>query len=106
MAYIYIYSQSGAVRQGRLPPAASKRLRSPSHEIEIRSHALPATNALPATTTPAGRDERCRRQRGAQVAMTCGSYGLTWLLPRLPYGGTGMVERGNSLVAWSDLFAT
>jgi muramoyltetrapeptide carboxypeptidase len=107
MAHIYIYSPSGAVRDKAAFRRGVKRLQSHGHEVEIDPDALSSHQRF------AGDDdsrlaaiERAAAS-GAQVALTSrGGYGLTRLLPRLPYAQLQQaVERGTAFVGLSDFTA-
>ncbi len=107
MAHIYIYSPSGAVRDKAGLRRGVKRLQSQGHEVEIDPDALASHQRF------AGDDEtrlaaiERAAASGAQVAMTTrGGYGLTRLLPRLPYAALQQaVERGTAFVGLSDFTA-
>lgn len=107
MAHIYIYSPSGAVRDKAGFRRGVKRLQSQGHQVEIDPDALASHQRF------AGDDEtrlaaiERAAASGAQVAMTSrGGYGLTRLLPRLPYAALQQaVERGTAFVGLSDFTA-
>ena len=107
MAHIYIYSPSGAVRDKAGFRRGVKRLQSQGHQVEIDPDALASHQRF------AGDDETRlaaigrAAASGAQVAMTSrGGYGLTRLLPRLPYAALQQaVERGTAFVGLSDFTA-
>ncbi len=107
MAHIYIYSPSGAVRDKAAFRRGVKRLQAQGHEIEIDSDALSSFQRF------AGDDEtrlaaiRRAAASGAQLALTSrGGYGLTRLLPRLPYAELqAAVERGTEFIGLSDVTA-
>ncbi len=107
MAHIYIYSPSGAVRDMAAFRRGVKRLQAQGHEVEIDPAALASHQRF------AGDDETRlaaiarAAASGAQVALTSrGGYGLTRLLPRLPYAELQQaVERGTAFVGLSDFTA-
>lgn len=107
MAHIYIYSPSGAVRDKAGFRRGVKRLQSQGHEIEIDPDALASHQRFAGDDdTRLAAIERAASS-GAQVAMTTrGGYGLTRLLPRLPYAALQQaVERGTAFVGLSDFTA-
>ena len=107
MAHIYIYSPSGAVRDKAGFRRGVKRLQSQGHEIEIDPDALASHQRFAGDDdTRLAAIERAAAS-GAQVAMTTrGGYGLTRLLPRLPYAALQQaVERGTAFVGLSDFTA-
>ena len=107
MAHIYIYSPSGAVRDKAAFRRGVKRLQAQGHEVEIDPDALSSHQRF------AGDDETRlaaiarAAASGAQVALTSrGGYGLTRLLPGLPYAELRQaVERGTAFVGLSDFTA-
>ena len=107
MAHIYIFSPSGAVRDKAAFRRGVKRLQAQGHEVEIDPAALASHQRF------AGDDETRlaaiarAAASGAQVALTSrGGYGLTRLLPRLPYAELQQaVERGTAFVGLSDFTA-
>ncbi|OGB71087.1 MAG: LD-carboxypeptidase [Burkholderiales bacterium RIFOXYC12_FULL_65_23] len=107
MAHIYIYSPSGAVRDKAAFRRGVKRLQARGHEVEIDADALSSHQRF------AGDDDTRlaaigrAAASGAQVALISrGGYGLTRLLPRLPYAELQQaVERGTHFVGLSDFTA-
>lgn len=107
MAHIYIYSPSGAVRDKAAFRRGVKRLQARGHEVEIDADALSSHQRF------AGDDDTRlaaigrAAASGAQVALISrGGYGLTRLLPRLPYAELQQaVERGTQFVGLSDFTA-
>ena len=107
MAHIYIYSPSGAVRDKAAFRRGVKRLQARGHEVEIDADALSSHQRF------AGDDDTrlaaigCAAASGAQVALISrGGYGLTRLLPRLPFAELQQaVERGTQFVGLSDFTA-
>ena len=107
MAHIYLYSPSGAVRDKAGYRRALKRLTAQGHEVEVDPTALCSHQRF------AGDDEARlaamarAAASGAQVVLTTrGGYGLTRLLPGLPYDAIQRsVERGTAWVGLSDFTA-
>lgn len=107
MAHIYLYSPSGAVRDKAGYRRALKRLQAQGHEVEVDPAALSSHQRF------AGDDdarlaaiERAAAS-GAQVVLTTrGGYGLTRLLPSLPFDAIQRsVERGSAWLGLSDFTA-
>jgi len=107
MAHIYIYSPSGAVRDKVAFRRGVKRLQARGHEVEIDPDALSSHQRF------AGDDDTRlaaiarAAASGAQVALISrGGYGLTRLLPRLPYAELQQaIERGTEFLGLSDFTA-
>lgn len=107
MAHIYIYSPSGAVRDKTAFRRGVKRLQAQGHEVEVDPDALSSHQRF------AGDDETRlaaiarAAASGAQVALISrGGYGLTRLLPHLPFSALQQaVERGTQFVGLSDFTA-
>jgi len=107
MSHIYIYSPAGAVRDKVAFKRALKRLKAQGHELEVDEAALASYQRF------AGDDDTRlaaigrAAASGADLAMiTRGGYGLTRLLPRLPYKALAKaVERGTQFVGLSDFTA-
>ena len=107
MAHIYIESPSGAVRDKAAFRRGVKRLQARGHEVEIDADALSSHQRF------AGDDDTRlaaiarAAASGAQVALISrGGYGLTRLLPRLPFAELQQaVERGTQFVGLSDFTA-
>lgn len=107
MAHIYIYSPSGAVRDRAAFRRGVKRLQALGHEVEIDPAALDNwqrfagddTTRLAAITRAAA--------SGADVALTSrGGYGITRLLPELPYRKiANAITKGTRFVGFSDFTA-
>jgi muramoyltetrapeptide carboxypeptidase len=104
---IYIYSPSSAVRNKAAVRRGIARLKAMGHEVEL-DPALFATHMR-----FAGDDEirlaaieRAARS-GADVAIiTRGGYGLTRLLPRIPYKLVAKaIDKGTKFVGLSDFTA-
>jgi muramoyltetrapeptide carboxypeptidase len=107
MAHIYIYSPSGAVRDKAAFKRGVKRLQTLGHEVEVDPDAL-------ASHTRFAGDDATRlaaivraAASGADVAMISrGGYGLTRLLPQLPYKKLAKaVDKGTRFVGLSDFTA-
>ena len=107
MSHIYIFSPSGAVRDKAAFKRGLKHLRALGHEVEVDADAL--TSHLRFAGDDATRLAAIGRAAasGADVAMvTRGGYGLTRLLPALPYGAIAKaVETGTQFVGLSDFTA-
>ena len=107
MAHIYVYSPSGAVRDRAAFRRGVKRLQAMGHEVEIDADALASFERF------AG-DDAIRlaaigraAASGADVALTTrGGYGISRLLPSLPYKAlTRAVAKGTRFVGISDFTA-
>lgn len=107
MAHIYIYSPSGAVRDKAAFKRGVARLKKLGHEVELDA------NALSRQTRFAGDDatrlsaiERAAAS-GADVAMISrGGYGLTRILPNMPYKALAKaIDKGTQFVGLSDFTA-
>ncbi len=105
--HIYIYSPSSAVRDKAAFRRGIKRLQAQGHEVEVDPDAL-------ATHMRFAGDDATRlaaigraAASGADVALISrGGYGLTRLLPALPYKAIAKaVERGTQFVGLSDFTA-
>ena len=107
MSHIYIYSPSGAVRDKAAFRRGLNHLRSLGHEVEVDADAL--TRHLRFAGDDATRLAAIGRAAasGADVALiTRGGYGLTRILPSLPYGALAKaVESGSQFVGQSDFTA-
>lgn len=107
MAHIYVYSPSGAIRNKSGFKRAVKRLQAQGHDVEIDSAALASFQRF------AGDDaERLAAigraaASGAHIIMTSrGGYGLTRLLPDLPYAAIqASVANGSAWLGLSDFTA-
>lgn len=105
--HVYVYSPSGAVRDKAAFRRGVRFLEQRGYSVEVDSAALCSHQRF------AGVDaerlhaiERAARS-GADVALISrGGYGLTRLLPRLPYDLLGeAVDRGTHFVGFSDFTA-
>lgn len=107
MKHIYIYSPSGAVRDLAAFRRGVKRLREIGYGVEIDR------DALRSHTRFAGDDQvrlaaiERAASSGADVALISrGGYGLTRLLPQLPFDKLqSAIERGTRFVGLSDFTA-
>ena len=107
MSHIYIYSPSGAVRDKAAFRRGLNHLRSLGHEVEVDADAL--IRHLRFAGDDATRLAAISRAAasGADVALLSrGGYGLTRILPSLPYGALAKaVESGTQFVGQSDFTA-
>jgi muramoyltetrapeptide carboxypeptidase len=104
---IYIYSPSSAVRNKAAVRRGAARLKAMGHEVEL-DPAVFATHMRFAgdDETRLAAIERAARS-GADVAIiTRGGYGLTRLLPKIPYKLVAKaIDRGTRFVGLSDFTA-
>ena len=107
MSHIYIYTPSGAVRDKAAFRRGIARLKQLGHEVEIDTDAL--ARYLRFAGDDATRVAAIGRAAasGADVALISrGGYGLTRILPDLPYKALAKaVERGTQWVGLSDFTA-
>lgn len=107
MAHIYVFSPSSAVRNKAAFHRACKRLRAMGHEVQVDAAALDSHQRFAgddATRTAAvGR----AAASGADVALISrGGYGLTRILPGLPYADIARaIDGGMQWVGLSDFTA-
>ena len=107
MSHIYIFSPSSAVRDKAAFKRGVKRLQAQGHEVEIDADALSSNMRF------AGNDEvriqaiHRAAASGADIVMISrGSYGLTRLLPVLPYKAIAKaIDKGTQFVGLSDFTA-
>jgi muramoyltetrapeptide carboxypeptidase len=107
MAHIYVYSPSGAVLDRAGLKRGIKRLKALGHEVEVDPAAMSQSQRF------AGDDAerlaaitRAANSRADVAMMTRGGYGLTRLLPQLPYQVLAKaVEQGTQFVGLSDFTA-
>lgn len=107
MAHIYVYSPSSAVRDKAAFRRGVKRLTALGHQVELDEAALSRHQRF------AGEDEvrlaaiGRAAASGADVALiTRGGYGLTRLLPDLPYKAIAKsIDKGTQWVGLSDFTA-
>ena len=105
--HIYIYSPSGAVRDKAAFKRGVKRLTALGYDVEVDADALQSHMRF------AGDDETRlaamarAAASGADVALISrGGYGITRLLPRIPYKAVSRaIERGMQFVGISDFTA-
>jgi len=107
MAHIYVFSPSSAVRDKAAFRRGVARLKALGHEVEVDAAALSAYQRF------AGDDESRlaaitrASASGADIAIISrGGYGLTRLLPQLPYKAMAKaVAQGTQFVGFSDFSA-
>lgn len=107
MTHIYVYSPSGAVRDKSGFRRAVKRLQALGHEVEVDSDALRSHQRFAGDdATRIAAIERAARSGATVMLTTRGGYGLTRILPALPYDAIQQsVERGAAWVGLSDFTA-
>lgn len=107
MSHIYIFSPSSAVRDKAAFKRGVKRLQAQGHEVEIDADAL--SSSMRFAGTDAVRLQAIHRAAasGADIAMISrGGYGLTRLLPDLPYKAIAKaIDKGTQFVGLSDFTA-
>lgn len=107
MAHIYIYSPSSAVRDKAAFRRGVKRLQAQGHEVEVDEAAL--ASHMRFAGDDATRIAAIARSAasGADVALISrGGYGLTRILPGLPYKAIAQaIDRGTQFVGLSDFTA-
>jgi muramoyltetrapeptide carboxypeptidase len=107
MSHIYIYSPSGAVRDKVSFKRAVKRLQAQGHQVEIDPDSL--SSHLRFAGDDATRLSAVKRAcaSGADMALISrGGYGLTRLLPGLPYKAIAKaIDKGTQFVGLSDFTA-
>lgn len=107
MAHIYLYSPSGAVRNKTGFKRALRRLQAQGHEVEVDPAALLSHQRFAGDDATRLAAIGRAAASGADVVLTTrGGYGLTRLLPQLPYADIQRsVERGSAWVGLSDFTA-
>ncbi|MDO5625954.1 MAG: LD-carboxypeptidase [Pseudomonadota bacterium] len=107
MAHIYVYSPSGAVRDKAAFRRGVKRLQALGHEVEIDPDALVSHQRFAGDDATRLAAIGRAAASGADVALiTRGGYGLTRLLPDLPYRPLARAaEKGTRFVGLSDFTA-
>jgi muramoyltetrapeptide carboxypeptidase len=107
MSHIYIFSPSGAVRDKAAFRRGLTQLRAMGHEVEVDADALASYQRFAGDDATRLAAIGRAAASGADVAMvTRGGYGLTRLLPALPYGAIAKsVEAGTRFVGLSDFTA-
>jgi len=107
MSHIYIFSPSGAVRDKAAFRRGLKHLRGMGHEVEVDTDALTSYQRFAGDDATRLAAIGRAAASGADVAMvTRGGYGLTRLLPALPYAAISKsIEAGTQFVGLSDFTA-
>ena len=105
--HIYIYSPSGAVRDKAAFRRGVKRLQALGHEVEVDEAALASQQRFAGDDVTRLAAIGRAAASGADVAMISrGGYGLTRILPGLPYKKVAKaIERGTHFVGLSDFTA-
>ena len=105
--HIYIYSPSGAVRDKAAFRRSVKRLQAMGHSVEVDPAALDSHQRFAGDDAARLAAIQRAAASGADVALISrGGYGLTRLLPELPYAAVAdAVQRGMRLVGISDFTA-
>jgi len=107
MAHLYIYSPSGAVRDKAAFRRGIQRLQVAGHEVEVDPDALRSQQRFAGDdATRIAAIERAAASGADAVLTTRGGYGLTRILPQLPYKAVARsVEKGTRWVGLSDFTA-
>ncbi|MDO4768908.1 MAG: LD-carboxypeptidase [Brachymonas sp.] len=107
MAHLYIYSPSGAVRDVAGFRRAIKRLQQCGHTVEIDPDALSTHQRFAGDDATRIAAITRAAASGADVALlTRGGYGLTRILPQLPWKKISRaIEKGTQFVGLSDFTA-
>ncbi|QTD47164.1 LD-carboxypeptidase [Ottowia testudinis] len=107
MPHIYIYSPSGAVRDKAAFRRGIKRLQAMGHEVEIDSAALAGVQRFAGDDATRLAAIGRAAASGADVALISrGGYGISRLLPDLPYRPLARaVDKGTRFVGLSDFTA-
>jgi len=107
MAHIYVYSPSGAVRDRAAFRLGVRRLQAQGHEVEIDPTALASWQRFAGDDATRLAAIGRAAASGADVAlMTRGGYGLSRLLPSLPYRQLARaIAKGTRFVGFSDFTA-
>ena len=107
MSHIYIYSPSGAVRDRAAFRRGVKRLQALGHEVEIDPDALASFERFAGDDATRLAAIGRAAASGADVALiTRGGYGITRLLPDLPYRALARAaDKGTHFVGLSDFTA-
>jgi muramoyltetrapeptide carboxypeptidase len=107
MSHIYLFSPSGAVRDKAGFKRGVKRIEAQGHQVEIDPDALKGQMRFAGddATRLAAVQRACAS--GAHVALISrGGYGLTRLLPELPYKDIAKaIDKGTQFVGLSDFTA-
>ena len=107
MAHIYVFSPSSAVRDKAAFKRGIKRLQAQGHEVEVDEAALASHMRFAGDdATRIAAIERAAAS-GADVALISrGGYGLTRILPGLPYKAIDKaIDKGTQFVGLSDFTA-
>ena len=107
MAHIYIYSPSGAVRDKTAFKRGVARLKQLGHQIEIDPDALTRQTRFAGDDATRVAAIQRAAASGADLALiTRGGYGLTRILPNLPYKALSKaIAKGTHFVGLSDFTA-
>ena len=107
MAHIYLYSPSGAVRDKAAFRRGVKRLQALGHEVEIDPDALTGWQRFAGDDATRLAAIGRAAASGADAALiTRGGYGLTRLLPALPYKAIDRaIHKGTRFIGFSDFTA-
>ena len=105
--HIYIYSPSGAVRDKAAFRRGIRRLQALGHEVEVDEAALASYQRFAGDDSTRLAAIARAAASGADVAMISrGGYGLTRILPGIPYKKVARaIERGTQFVGLSDFTA-
>jgi muramoyltetrapeptide carboxypeptidase len=107
MSHIYIYSPSSAVRDKAAFRRGIQRLRALGHEVEVDADALTSSQRFAGNDATRIAAISRAASSGADVALISrGGYGLTRLLPELPYTQISKaIDHGMQFVGLSDFTA-
>jgi muramoyltetrapeptide carboxypeptidase len=107
MSHIYIYSPSGAVRDKAAFRRGLARLKALGHEVEVDEAALARHQRFAGDDDARVAAIARAAASGADIALISrGGYGLTRLLPRLPYARIAKaIDKGTQFVGISDFTA-
>jgi muramoyltetrapeptide carboxypeptidase len=107
MSHIYIYSPSSAVRDKAAFRRGIQRLRALGHEVEVDADALTSSQRFAGNDATRIAAISRASSSGADVALISrGGYGLTRLLPALPYTQISKaIDQGMQFVGLSDFTA-
>ena len=107
MSHIYIYSPSSAVRDKPAFRRGIQRLRALGHEVEVDADALTSSQRFAGDDATRIAAISRAASSGADVALISrGGYGLTRLLPALPYTQISKaIDQGMQFVGLSDFTA-
>ena len=107
MSHIYIYSPSSAVRDKAAFRRGIQRLRALGHEVEVDADALTSSQRFAGDDATRIAAISRAASSGADVALISrGGYGLTRLLPALPYTQISKaIDQGMQFVGLSDFTA-